>query len=228
MRKEASLWSRPWRSKSGVDSTKPGRSMAPMTDPQHAADRRERAFALIDRTNAEDPRSEIWNGQPHPKEWLYGRRMSAWLERLYPNASDALQLAVRAQHIRRWESPRDHYPMDRAGYLRWRTDLYKFHADTARRLLAEVGYEDAFTARVAELIQKKQLKKDAEAQALEDVACLVFLENHFAEFAPSQDEEKILGILRKTWAKMSEIGRSATLALPMPPSAAELVRKALS
>jgi hypothetical protein len=182
------------------------------------------AIERIDAANASDPNrvSDV------PAEVLYSQRMTSWLAKLYPQASEALQLAARAQHIRRWEVPRNTYPMDRAGYHRWRTGLYTFHADAAAIILSEVGYDEATIQRVRSLLKKERLKADAETQALEDVICVVFLENYFADFAARHDEEKVIVILRRTWAKMSALGRNAALNLPMPAEATALVGKALA
>jgi hypothetical protein len=177
------------------------------------------ALAAIDAANADDPTG---------KELLYARRMSEWLDRVAPAASDALRLAARAQHVRRWTIPRSDFPMDRIGYLTWRTTLYKFHADQAAQILRAAGYDDATIARVASLIRKERLKTDPEAQTLEDVICLVFLENYFADFAATHDEEKVVNILRKTWKKMSPRGHQFAMALQIPPEAKRLVEKALS
>jgi hypothetical protein len=179
------------------------------------------ALAAIDAANAEDPSG---------KELLYSRRMSEWLDRVEPAASHALRLAARAQHVRRWRIPRSDFPMDRIGYLTWRTTLYKFHADQAADLLRAAGYDadDATIARVASLIRKERLKADPEAQTLEDVICLVFLENYFADFAAAHDEEKVVNILRKTWKKMSPRGHEFALTLQIPAEAKRLVEKALS
>lgn len=186
------------------------------------------AIAAIDAANQEDPNRELWEGEEHPKELLYSQRMSGWLERFAPDASEALRLAVRAQHIRRWTIPRSDYPEGRAGYKRWRSDLAGFHAATAGEILAEVGYDDATIRRVQGLIRKEQLKRDAEAQCLEDVVCLVFLENYFADFAQKHDEEKLIDILQKTWKKMSPDGHEAALGLALPAGAQEIVEKALA
>jgi hypothetical protein len=186
------------------------------------------AIERIDAANADDPHRVSHDGREIAAEVLYARRMTAWLERLYPDASEQLRLAVRAQHIRRWEIPRDTYPMDRAGYHRWRTALYTFHADTAERILREVGYDDATIARVRSLLRKERLKSDPETQALEDVACLVFLESYFAEFAAKHDDEKLITILRRTWAKMSPKARDAALALKLEPRARALIENALA
>jgi hypothetical protein len=186
------------------------------------------AIGKIDAANAADPNLVPDGLSKTPGEVLYARRMTVWLARLYPRASEALQLAARAQHIRRWEVPRSSYPMDRAGYHRWRTGLYKFHADAAAAILHDVGYDDATIDRVRSMLQKQRLKADPEMQALEDVICVVFLENYFAEFAAKHEDEKVIGILRRTWAKMSDVGQAAAMKLPMPPKAAELVGRALA
>lgn len=188
----------------------------------------EAAIARIDAANAEDPNIEEANGETHPKEWLYGQRMTAWLDRLAPDAGEALKLAARAQHIRRWAIPRRDYPMTRTGYLKWRTTLYRFHAEEASGILREVGYDDATVAAVGSLLRKERLKRDDDAQCLEDVACLVFLEHHLADFAPQYDEQKVLTILRKTWKKMSPRGQAAASRFVLPPAARALLDRALS
>jgi hypothetical protein len=181
-------------------------------------DRFAEAIRRIDAANAQDP---------HGKELLYSQRMSQWLARIDRNASEALRLASRAQHIRRWTVPRSSYPMDRIGYLSWRTTLYKFHAQEISNILREVGYDEPTIARVASLVRKERIKTDPEAQTLEDVVCLVFLENYFAQFATGHQEDKVVEILRKTWKKMSQRGRDEALKLHMPEEARRLVEKAL-
>src|SRR3954466_9275916 len=137
-------------------------------------DRFAEAIRRFDAANAEDPNREAdESGALVSSELLYARRMTAWLARLYPDASEALRLAARAQHLRRWMIARDRYPIDRAGYHRWRTALYSFHAEQAGAILRECGYDETTVARVGSLLRKERLKADAEAQALEDVACLV-------------------------------------------------------
>ena len=189
--------------------------------------RLEAALARIDRANAADPRVETSAEGEVPEALLYGRRMSARLERFAPDASEALKLAARAQHIERWRIPRGDYPEGRKGYLAWRRRLYDFHAERARDLLEEVGYPEEVRARVATLVKKKGLGRDPEAQCLEDVVCLVFLEHYFAAFAAKHPDEKVIDILRKTWAKMSAEGREAALALPLGPERA-LIERALA
>ncbi len=171
------------------------------------------AIERIDATNAEDPNRAVFQGTEFPSELIYGRRMSDWLERLDPSASEALRLAVRCQHLRRWEIPRADYPMTRPGYYQWRIRLGAYHAELAGAILKSVGFEDAEIARVQSLIRKERIKSDAEAQTLEDVACLVFLENDYVEFAAKHPDEKVIDILRKTWRKMSDLGHQAALEL---------------
>ena len=191
-------------------------------------DRRfEQAIGLIDEANAADPNREIHDGKPFPKELLYSQRMTGWLERLEPGASEPLRLAARAQHIRRWEIPRETYPMDRQGYRAWRTELGRFHAQAAAAILVKAGYDEQTIERVRSLLRKENLKTDPDCQTLEDVVCLVFLENHFEEFARQHDEEKLLNIVRRTWTKMSERGHEAALQLRLPAGARRIVEKAL-
>ena len=186
------------------------------------------AIARIDAANAEDPNREFVDGAARPKEVVYAERMTGWLEKLAPEASDALRIAARAQHIERWTMPRAEFPDGREGYFRWRTTLAKFHAERTAGILAEAGYEADVIDRVKGLLRKHRLKTDAEVQTLEDVACLVFLESYFADFSKRHDEAKVIGILQKTWAKMSPRGHDAALALDMPAEARALVEKALS
>jgi hypothetical protein len=191
-------------------------------------DRFERAIARIDAANGEDPNHERWQGQEFPRELLYGRRMSEWLARAAPDASEPLRLAARAQHLQRWKIPRERYPMTREGYLKWRKELYAFHAETAAALLGEVGYDAATIDRVRELVSKKEIRRDPEGQLLEDVVCLVFLEFYFADFSARHDEEKIVTIVKKTWRKMSPRGRDLAMGLKLPPGARRLIGLALA
>jgi hypothetical protein len=196
-----------------------------MPDP---SPRFEDALRRIDAANADDPgRITDTDGRETTAAILYSRRMSAWLARLYPDASEALQLAARAQHVRRWEIRRDQFPMDRAGYHRWRTTLYRFHADTAAALLKQAGCDEATIDRVGSLLRKERLKTDPQMQALEDVICLVFLDCCFAAFIEEHDDEKVIGILRRTWAKMSPVGHAAAAHLQFTGRPAELLARAL-
>lgn len=186
------------------------------------------AVALIDEANAADPNMVETHEGPRPAELVYGERMSETLKQYRPEASEALQLAVRAQHLMRWTSPRSDFPMDRKGYLAWRNAAKRKHADDVAALLSKAGYDVDEIETVQGLIRKEGLKRNPEAQALEDVACLVFMEHYFSAFAQNHDREKLLGIVRKTWAKMSDKGHEAALALSLDAPAAALVEEALS
>jgi hypothetical protein len=186
----------------------------------------EDALRRFDEANAEDPNTEIVNGQPLPKELVYGQRMSARLAVFAPDAPETVELAARAQHIRRWEVPRDSYPEGRAGYLKWRTDLYKRHGDIAGAIMKEVGYDDDTVDRVKTLLRKRGLKTDPDVQLMEDVICLVFLEHYFHDFAQKHDEEKLIPIVQKTWTKMTKKAHEAALALDYAPEDLTVIQKA--
>lgn len=188
----------------------------------------EEAISKIDQINAEDPNQEFADEKSYPKELLYSLRMSEKLNSFSPEAPDHLKIAARAQHIGRWRIPRSDYPMDRVGYLKWREELKKMHASLTSDILKDVGYQEDFIGKVSHLIRKRQLKTDEETQALEDVICLVFLEYYFDEFASKHEKDKIIDILQKTWAKMSEKGKNAALNLTLSPQSTQLIQEALS
>jgi hypothetical protein len=192
----------------------------------------DRAIARFDAANALDPNRETVAGAERPKELLYAERMSAMLARYLPDASEPLRLAARCQHIRRWTIPRADHPMTRAGYHQWRNRLRDFHGELAASMLRESGYDEATAARVRSLVRKEALKADPDAQALEDVVDLVFLESYLDGFVAahgSYDEAKFADILAKTARKMSARGREAALTLiDLPPALAPLVRKAIA
>jgi hypothetical protein len=192
------------------------------------AERFKKAIQSFDAANAEDSHLECVDGVSYPKELLYAQRMTTWLDRFAPDASEALRLAARGQHIRRWVMPRNRYPMDRRGYLQWRTALAKFHADTAADILRQVGYAEAFIGRVQSLIRKEGLTRDPEVQCLEDVICLVFLESYCADFAAHHETARMLPIIRKTWEKMSPRGREVACTLALPEEVRRLVEAALA
>jgi hypothetical protein len=200
-----------------------------MSEPD--TDRYWRAIASIDAANAKDPNSELVDGVPVPKELVYSRRMTGMLERFAPGAPETVRLAVRCQHIRRWETPRASYPATPAGYQAWRAGLLKFHAEAAAGILRDAGYDAEAVARVMTLLRKQGVKRDPDVQLLEDVASLVFLEHYAADFArthPDYDEAKLIDILMKTLKKMSSDGRAAAVSLLRPPEAVvSLLRKAL-
>lgn len=187
------------------------------------------ALQSFDTLNAEDPNQETdAAGRVWPKELLYAHRLSACLARVAPEAPEAVQLAARCQHIRRWAVPRQDFPLDRAGYHRWRNTLKQYHAEVAGQVLAEAGYEASIITRVQALLLKKDLARDADVQLLEDVICLVFLEYYFLDFARQHPEDKIIDIVQKTWRKMTPQGHALALQLPLPADAQALVSKALA
>jgi hypothetical protein len=188
----------------------------------------QRVLRLIDEANSADPNTETWQDQSYPKELLYGMRMTGWLARLCPEASELLKIAARGQHVRRWEVPRESYPATREGYLKWRSFLYGFHGERIAELMAEAGYQAADGDRVRAILSKRGLKSDLDVQAIEDVACLVFLEHYFPEFAATQqDPDKLVGIVRKTWNKMSERAHQQALTIPFPETIQALLGRAL-
>jgi len=191
------------------------------------AERLQTAIEAFDRANAEDPNQIEDRGTRRPRELVEAERLSAWVLRLEPNASEALRLAARCQHIRRWEIPRASFPEGRVGYLQWRTQLARFHADTAARLLTEVGYEQAVIDAVRRINLKQNLHSNPDTQTIEDALCLEFLEFEFTDFAAKHPEEKVLEIVRKTWKKMSPRGHEFALKLPLGEPALALVKRAL-
>ncbi|MEN8107507.1 MAG: DUF4202 domain-containing protein [Pseudomonadota bacterium] len=193
----------------------------------------DKAIALIDAANSEDPNRVDVDGKDWPKELLYSHRMSDMLQRFAPDAADAVKLAIRAQHVQRWKSPRDAYAMDRIGYLKWRKDLYKFHANTAADLLAQAGYDEDVIGRVKQAVAKKAIKENPDTQLLEDVTDLVFIEHYmlaFVDMHPDYDEDKWLDIIRKTWKKMSGQAQQFALSgsIRLPESLVPLIQKAVA
>lgn len=202
-----------------------------MTEPKN--DRRARAMAALDALHAEDPAKVELDGEAIAEELLYAQRMSEALARLVPAPSEALELAVRAQHLCRWRLPRASYPPGRAGYHAWRRESARQHAALAGSALAEAGYDEPAIARVRDLIEKKDRTRDPEAQALEDAACLVFLEHHLEAFADRQraegkDDAQLTAIVQKTWRKMSARARELALELPLSDRARGIVARSLA
>jgi Domain of unknown function (DUF4202) len=185
-------------------------------------------IAAIDAANARDPNRIEIAGRLEPAELVYGRRMSETLARMAPHASEHLRIAARAQHIERWLSPRTSYPPGRAGYLKWRKELQAFHARRIGEIMAVHGYGAPEIERVGALIRKERLKSDAEAQTIEDVACVVFLEHYLADFLPKTDPDKLAQILAKTWNKMSPRGREEAGKLTLPAPVKPLLEQGLA
>ncbi|KAL4750132.1 hypothetical protein BDW72DRAFT_176423 [Aspergillus terricola var. indicus] len=193
----------------------------------------EKTLSLIDAAHAQDPKTTTApnpESSPIPYELHYANKMTKYLSLRSPSASEALRLAVRAQHLRRWEVPRTDFPATKIGYHSWRSHLAKRQAEIAHSLCLEGGYDDQFAGRVAALVRKEGLRggEDEEVQVLEDVACLVFLEDQLEEFQSGYEEEKVIGILQRTWVKMSERGRELALGMELGGRSRELIGKALA
>jgi len=193
-----------------------------------ASDRLSAAMAAIDAANAEDPFMIVVDGVERPKELAHAELMTQWVRTLAPDASDEQLIAARAHHLRRWSIPRDDYPRDRAGYLRWRTALRRQHAEEVAGIMRDAGYGDQEIARVQAIVGKKGLGRDPDVQVHEDALCLVFLATQFDTLtAQLHDEDKMVDILRKTAAKMSDQGLAAAGTLALSPDGSALLARAL-
>ena len=193
----------------------------------------DKALALIDAANSEDPNLVSADDRQWPKELLYSSRMTNMLDRYAPGTDETMHLAIRSQHIERWKSPRNAYPMNRTGYLKWRKDLYLIQANTAVKLLRQAGYGDDVTDRVKAAVAKKNIKGNADTQLLEDVTDLVFMEHYLLEFVakhPDYSEQKWIEIIQKTWNKMSTTAHEFVLAgkVSLPETLTPLIHKAVS
>ena len=193
----------------------------------------DKAFTLIDAAHSEDPNKLEVNGQQEPYEVHYAKLMTKYLQMHTPDPSPTVATACRAQHFRRWEIPRSSYPEGKAGYFKWRTFLKKRQAEQVKEICLQCDYSEEEAGQVASLIAKEDLKRggdtgDPDAQIVEDVACLVFLEDQFDAFEKNHDEEKIINILKRTWVKMGKRGQDLALAMNMSDRAKELVGKALA
>jgi Domain of unknown function (DUF4202) len=195
--------------------------------PIHGPARCAAALRLFDEANAADPNQEIAEGVSCPAELLYARRLSDWVLKLCPHASEELRLAARCQHLCRWTIPRSSYELTRAGYLRWRADLKRFHAQKAGEILREVGYPADVIERVQALNLKRDFPTDPESRVLEDALCLVFLQYQFAALARKTAEDKMINAVQKTWKKMTSTARAEALKLPFGPAEGRLLNRAL-
>jgi hypothetical protein len=186
-------------------------------------DRLERAIAAIDAANADDPTTIVVGGVERPKELAHAELVSGWVARLDADPSEALRLAARAHHLRRWTIPRASYPTGRSGYLKWRKTLHEQHARDVAEILAGVGYDEETIARVQDLVRKRGLGTDPEMQALEDAMCLVFIETQLADLAARLDPETLPGVIAKTKKKMSPEAIGLALQLPLGDAERELL-----
>lgn len=187
----------------------------------------DQAIAAIDAANADDPNTITIDGVERPKEQAHAELMTAWVRRLDPGADDAQLVAARAHHLRRWTMPRSEYPEGRAGYLRWRTDAKRKHADDVAEILRSCGYDDGTIERVQQIIRKERPRSDPAVQTHEDALCLVFLQTQLTETAAKMTPEKAMDVLRKTMTKMSPSGREHARTLPVTPAERELIVTAL-
>lgn len=188
----------------------------------------EATLRLFDEENARDPNQEMVGGIARPRELVYAERVTEWVLKLSPNASEALLLAARSQHLCRWEIPRSRYPEGRSGYLRWRSALKQFHADRSAEVLRQTGYGEEMVARVRSLNLKADFPEDPESRLLEDALCLVFLQHQFGDLARRTEESKMVNVLRKSWAKMTDQARAEALKLPFNELDQTLLDKALT
>ncbi len=202
--------------------------MQPASGPEKFGARFAQTVARFDAENSRDPNQVVVDGVVHAQELLYAIRLTDWVTGLQPDASEALLLAARCQHICRWSIPRGSYEMNRAGYLRWRTDLKQFHASKSEAILRDTGYDEEMIARVRELNLKKGLGRDPECQVLEDALCLVTLQYQLGDLVTKTDPVKIVEILRKTWKKMSPAAHAAALKLSYTNIEKQLLDQALS
>jgi uncharacterized protein DUF4202 len=188
----------------------------------------ETALRRFDEENARDPNRQLKDGMAVPRELVYAQWLTEWVLRLNPEASEALRLAARSAHLCRWAIARDSYPMNRAGYLRWREELKKFHARKAGEILRETGYAEEIITRIQGLISKSAFPADPESRVLEDALCLVFLERQFGELAGKSSDEKVINALQKAWKKMTPLAQEMALKLTYTPREKELLDRAFS
>lgn len=185
------------------------------------------AVRRFDEENSRDPNVEIADGVTHPREVIYAQWLTDWVLKLDPGASEPLRLAARCQHLARWLIPRDSYPMTRPGYLQWRADLKKFHAQKAGEILHAVGYDHDTIRRVQELNLKKNFPNDPESRVLEDALCLVFLERQLAALAAKSDDAKMINALQKSWKKMTPAAHAEALKLKYGAREQSLIQRAM-
>jgi len=186
------------------------------------------ALRRFDEENSRDPNRQEVGGIAHARELIYAQWLTEWVLRLCPEASEELRLAARCQHLCRWQVPRDTYPMTRAGYLKWREDLKKFHAQKAGEILREVGYPEDVVVRVQHLNLKKDFPRDPASRVLEDALCLVFLERQFADLARKTAEDKMVTALQKAWKKMTPEARELAKNLQYRTEERALLKKPLA
>lgn len=186
------------------------------------------ALAAIDAANAGDPNTVLVDGTERPKELAHAELVCEWVRKLDPEATEAQILAARAHHLRRWTLPRDDFPEGRSGYLRWRTQLKRQHADEVGEILRAAGYGEDVIQRVQQIVRKEKLSRDPQVQVHEDALCLVFLQTQLDGYADEWGDEKTIEILQKTARKMGPKGLAAAAELPLSEDGARLLQEALA
>ncbi|SDD81295.1 protein of unknown function [Dyadobacter soli] len=187
----------------------------------------DKAFELFDDYNKRSPERIVWENVEYPVEYFYAIKLHEWVTKLTPEADESLLLASRCQHIGRWEIARKSYPDGRVGYLKWRSDLAKYHAGIAAEILSGVGYDEETISRVKQIVLKQRLRSDTDVQTMENALCLVFLQYQYDDLIAKMTEEKMIDILRKTWGKMTIPGHEAALSLQYSEVGRDLILKAL-
>lgn len=191
-------------------------------------DRLRRTLERIDEENSRDPNRTLYNGEQMPAAWVYGHRMSGWLFKLQAEPNPELQIAARAQHICRWEIPRETYPANRKGYLDWRVRMYDYHAEKTLAIMQELGWdEETSQYQVNFYLHKRCLATNRDVQYLEDCACLIFIEHELDAFMREHREQKVMRIVQKTWDKMTEQGHREVFNLPLSPAVQAMLDKML-
>jgi Domain of unknown function (DUF4202) len=182
------------------------------------------AVAAIDAANADDPTVVEVRGRRVALALVHGQLAAEWIEKLVDEPDETLTLAARAHHLRRWELPRDSYPLGRAGYLRWRRDQKARHAKDVAAILESCGYESSEIEAVQRLIRRESVES---AQAVEDAACLVFIETQLASIAERMDHDLLIEVIRKTARKMSDRGLELVASIPLGDAEQSLLDQAL-
>ncbi len=185
------------------------------------------AMEAFDTANSKDPNFIEVNGFEKPYELIYSNWLYEWIMKLNPNAIEELQLAAKCQHIKRWEIPRSKYPEGLKGYTKWKKELAEYHADEAGKILKQVGYDEVVVDRVRSINLKKNLKADSDVQTMEDALCLVTLQYQIEGFSLKHDDEKMIGIIQKTWAKMSDRAKEEALKLSYSERVLSLIQRAV-
>jgi hypothetical protein len=186
------------------------------------------AMEAFNAANSKDPNFIEVNGFEKPYELVYANWLYEWVMKLNPNAIEQLQLAAKCQHIKRWEIPRSKYQDGLKGYTKWKKELAEYHADEAGKILKQVGYEEAVIERVRAINLKKNLKTDSDVQTMEDALCLVTLQYQIEGFSLKHDDEKMIGIIKKTWAKMSDRAKEEALKLSYSERVLSLIKNAIA